>query len=46
MSAAINLYNMLPYLFFAFMAAGAMWFAVLKVKSPQTLASIQRDMEE
>ncbi len=39
-------YNILPYLFFAYMAAGAMWFAVLKVKSPQTLASIQHDMEE
>jgi amino acid transporter len=39
-------YNILPYLFFAYMAAGALWFAVLKVKSPQTLASIQHDMEE
>jgi amino acid transporter len=38
-------YNILPYLFFAYMAAGAIWFAVLKVKSPQTLASIQHDME-
>jgi hypothetical protein len=27
------------------MAVGAVWFAVLKVKSPQTLASIQHDME-
>jgi hypothetical protein len=32
-------------LFFAYMAVGAVWFAVLKVKSPQTLASIQHDME-
>jgi amino acid transporter len=39
-------YNILPYVFFAYMAAGALWFAVLKVKSPQTLASIQHDMEE
>ena len=38
-------YNILPYLFFAYMAIGAVWFAVLKVKSPQTLASIQHDME-
>jgi hypothetical protein len=38
-------YNILPYLFFAYMAVGAIWFAVLKVKSPQTLASIQHDME-
>jgi amino acid transporter len=38
-------YNILPYLFFAYMAVGGVWFAVLKVKSPQTLASIQHDME-
>jgi amino acid transporter len=38
-------YNILPYLFFAYMGIGALWFAVLKVKSPQTLASIQHDME-
>jgi amino acid transporter len=38
-------YNILPYIFFAYMAVGAVWFAVLKVKSPQTLASIQHDME-
>jgi amino acid transporter len=38
-------YNILPFLFFAYMAAGASWFAVLKVRSPQTLASIQHDME-
>jgi amino acid transporter len=38
-------YNILPYLFFAYMAVGATWFAVLKVRSPQTLASIQHDME-
>ena len=38
-------YNILPHLFFAYMLAGAAWFAVLKVKSPQTLASIQHDME-
>jgi amino acid transporter len=38
-------YNTLPYLFFAYMALGAVWFAVLKVKSPQILESIQHDME-
>jgi amino acid transporter len=38
-------YNILPYLFFAYMLVGAAWFAVLKLKSPQTLASIQHDME-
>ncbi len=38
-------YNYLPYLFFAYMAVGAVWFARLKSTSPQTLASIQHDME-
>jgi amino acid transporter len=38
-------YNVLPYFFFAYMAAGAVWFALLKARSPQTLASIQHDME-
>lgn len=38
-------YNILPYLFFAYMLIGAMWFGVLKVKSPQILTSIQHDME-
>jgi len=38
-------YNILPYTFFAYMIAGAIWFAMLKRKSPQTLASIQHDME-
>jgi amino acid transporter len=38
-------YNILPFLFFAYMAVGAVWFAVLKAKSPQTLQSIQHDME-
>jgi amino acid transporter len=38
-------YNILPYLFFAYMAVGAVWFTVLKMKSPQTLDSIQHDME-
>jgi amino acid transporter len=38
-------YDTLPYLFFAYMAVGAVWFAVLKAKSPGTLDSIQHDME-
>jgi amino acid transporter len=38
-------YDILPYIFFAYMAVGAVWFAILKIKSPQTLASIQHDME-
>ena len=38
-------YNILPYVFFAYMLVGGIWFAALKVKSPQTLASIQHDME-
>jgi amino acid transporter len=38
-------YNILPYVFFAYMTVGAVWFAVLKAKSPQILASIQHDME-
>jgi amino acid transporter len=38
-------YNILPYLFFAYMLVGGVWFTVLKVRSPQTLMSIQHDME-
>src|SRR5450631_3135750 len=38
-------YNILPYVFFVYMTVGAVWFAVLKAKSPETLASIQHDME-
>ena len=38
-------YDILPYVFFAYMLVGAIWFAILKVRSPQTLASIQHDME-
>jgi amino acid transporter len=39
-------YNVLPYLFFVYMAVGAGWFAYLKWRSPQVLATIQHDMEE
>jgi amino acid transporter len=38
-------YNILPYPFLAYMIGGAIWFAILKVKSPQTLISIQHDLE-
>ena len=38
-------YDVLPYVFFAYLAVGALWFARLKAKSPETLASIQHDME-
>jgi amino acid transporter len=38
-------YNILPYTFFGYMIVGAIWFAMLKSRSPQTLASIQHDME-
>ena len=38
-------YDILPYVFFAYLALGALWFARLKATSPQTLASIQHDME-
>ncbi len=39
-------YDVLPYVFFGYMALGAVWFMILRVKSPQTLASIRHDMEE
>jgi amino acid transporter len=38
-------YNILPYIFLAYMVVGAIWFAVLKSKSPQVLTSIVHDME-
>lgn len=38
-------YNILPYAFLAYMVLGGIWFTALKVKSPQTLASIQHDLE-
>jgi hypothetical protein len=38
-------YNILPYIFFAYLFVGAVWFARLKARSPDTLASIQHDME-
>jgi amino acid transporter len=38
-------FNRLPYVFLAYLLVGAVWFGVLKFKSPQTLVSIQHDME-
>ncbi len=38
-------YNTLPFLFFGYMLLGAVWFALLKAKSPQILAAIEHDME-
>jgi len=38
-------FNILPYLFLAYMIIGAVWFGVLKAKSPQVLTSIVHDME-
>jgi len=38
-------FNILPYLFLAYMMIGAVWFGVLKAKSPQILATIVHDME-
>ena len=38
-------YDVLPYVFFAYLGLGAAWFARLKAVSPQVLASIQFDME-
>lgn len=38
-------YNILPYLFFGYMAVGTTWFARLHGRSPQVLTSIAHDME-
>jgi amino acid transporter len=38
-------YNYLPPAFVIFMVIGAIWFAVLKSKSPETLRLISEDME-
>jgi len=38
-------YNLLPYIFFGYLLVGFAWFALLKARSPHTLASIQHDME-
>jgi hypothetical protein len=38
-------YNFLPPIFVAFIIVGAIWFAILKSKSPGTLRLIAEDME-
>jgi hypothetical protein len=38
-------YNFLPPVFVVFMVIGAIWFAMLKSKSPETLRLIANDME-
>jgi amino acid transporter len=38
-------FNLLPPIFVVFMVIGAIWFAVLKSKSPETLRLIANDME-
>jgi amino acid transporter len=39
-------YNLLPYLFIAYMAIGLVWFGLLKLRAPDALASMEHDMEE
>lgn len=38
-------YNILPYLFLAYMALGGLWFLWIKTQSPQTLVNIEKDLE-
>jgi amino acid transporter len=38
-------YEWLPYFFLAYLGVGAVWFSVLKARSPATLIAIQHDME-
>jgi len=38
-------YNILPYLFVAYMLVGAVWLMMLKKRSPQVLAKIEHDLE-
>ncbi len=38
-------YNILPIPFVGYLIVGAVWFAILKFKSPDTLVSIQHDLE-
>ena len=39
-------YNILPYLFLAYMLVGAAWFGILKLRRPDVLVTIEHDMEE
>ncbi|MDB5782241.1 APC family permease [Caballeronia mineralivorans] len=38
-------YNILPYLFVAYMLVGAIWLLMLKKRSPQVLEKIEHDLE-
>src|SRR5471030_1331223 len=38
-------YNILPYLFVAYMLVGAIWLMMLKKRAPQVLEKIEHDME-
>jgi amino acid transporter len=37
--------NLLPYIFVAYLLIGVLWFFVLKLRSPQTLLGIEKDLE-
>ena len=38
-------YNLLPYLFAAFLACGAVWYAIVATRTPSALLAIERDLE-
>ena len=38
-------YNLIPYLFAAYMALGALWFGLLRLRRPTLLASMEHDLE-
>jgi len=38
-------YNLLPYLFAAYLLLGAMWYGVLSSRAPNFLSSLQNDLE-
>ncbi len=37
--------NLLPYIFLAYLLVGVAWFFILKLRAPQTLLGIEKDME-
>ena len=37
--------NLLPYIFLAYLLVGVVWFFVLKMRAPQKLLGIEKDME-
>jgi amino acid transporter len=38
-------YNLLPYLFVAYLVGGAIWYAILAARTPNALLAIGRDLE-